>query len=282
MHYNAAGQVVQRDKPSGVGAYYKYDSMGHLTEEVRYPSGDRIRYAHDVAGGTVRVEKSGVPTERWYFDAAGRLTHHRSVQPGGVSVGLPMGVNSPGFAGASGPSYDLYYEYDEAGNRTKMAFLGGGVTYFTYYEYDARNLLSALTDPLGQTVYYERDELGREVQKRLPNGVGSIASSRPLTPPSPASTMPPQPEWEAGSRPAPPRDCMRFTREPGHHYDADILEGGNGDALARLPSRQSFSVLQVPAHASLHYSVASMRCSGWLSGSGDPSHCGGEDHSHKR
>ncbi|MEN6645437.1 MAG: hypothetical protein ABFE08_23585 [Armatimonadia bacterium] len=41
----------------------------------------------------------------------------------------------------------------------------------TYRAYDARNLLSALTDPLGQTVYYERDELGREVAKALPNGV---------------------------------------------------------------------------------------------------------------
>jgi YD repeat-containing protein len=45
------------------------------------------------------------------------------------------------------------------------------VTYFTGYEYDARNQLSALTDPLGQTAYYERDALGRERAKALPNGV---------------------------------------------------------------------------------------------------------------
>ena len=45
------------------------------------------------------------------------------------------------------------------------------MAYFTYYAYEARNLLESLTDPLGQTVTYQRDELGREIAKALPNGV---------------------------------------------------------------------------------------------------------------
>ena len=38
------------------------------------------------------------------------------------------------------------------------------------YAYEPPNLLAALADPLGQTLYYERDELGREIAKLLPNG----------------------------------------------------------------------------------------------------------------
>jgi YD repeat-containing protein len=45
------------------------------------------------------------------------------------------------------------------------------LAYFTYYTYDARNLLSALADPFGQTVYYERDGLGLEIARLLPNDV---------------------------------------------------------------------------------------------------------------
>ncbi|MEN6645145.1 MAG: hypothetical protein ABFE08_22100, partial [Armatimonadia bacterium] len=93
-----------------------------------------------------------------------------SVQPAQVSPGLPMGLNSPGFARPP-VRHDFYYKYDEAGNRSEMGYLGGGVAYFTYYNHDERNQLQELTDPHGQTVYYKHDELGREVEKALPNGV---------------------------------------------------------------------------------------------------------------
>jgi len=143
-----------------------------VSSELRHPSGDTIYYAYDVRGARTSTKKKGVPDEGWEYDAAGRVLHYSVLEPGrGLSVGFPMMLNSPGFSGGAETRYDLYYAYDEAGNRTQMAFLGGGVTYFTNYSYDARNLLESLTDPLGQTVYYQRDELGREIVKALPNGV---------------------------------------------------------------------------------------------------------------
>ncbi|MBU0609762.1 MAG: hypothetical protein KKI08_17885 [Armatimonadetes bacterium] len=65
----------------------------------------------------------------------------------------------------------IRHRYDEAKNRMQMAFLAPSLAYFTYYTYDARNMLSALRDPFGQAVYYERDGLGLEIAKRLPNDV---------------------------------------------------------------------------------------------------------------
>lgn len=139
VHYNDAGQVIQRDKASGVGAYYIYDGM-HVSREVRYPSGDMIYYYHDRADATSLVLKTGVPQEAFDYDAAGRVVRSAvtsyGTPPAGVAVsGLPMGLNSPGFGASGATRYQMYYTYDGAGSRTQMGFLGGGVAYFTYYAY---------------------------------------------------------------------------------------------------------------------------------------------------
>ncbi|MEN6645144.1 MAG: hypothetical protein ABFE08_22095, partial [Armatimonadia bacterium] len=65
------------------------------------------------------MKKTGVPKEEWKYDAAGQVTYYSSVQPAQVSPGLPMGLNSPGFARPP-VRHDFYYKYDEAGNRSEM------------------------------------------------------------------------------------------------------------------------------------------------------------------
>ncbi|MEW6354682.1 MAG: RHS repeat-associated core domain-containing protein, partial [Planctomycetota bacterium] len=62
-----------------------------------------------------------------------------------------------------------YFEYDPAGNRTRLGILCGGDSYGTDYAYDALNRMTKVTSPDDKTTYYEYDAASREVKRILGN-----------------------------------------------------------------------------------------------------------------
>ena len=93
------------------------------------------------------VQKTGVEDQSWEYDAAGRVLH------------FSQGGNH------------LYYQYDPAGRRTAMTQVVDEDLLTTYYTYRACGSLNSITDPWGNAVSYDYDDLGREIAKALPNGV---------------------------------------------------------------------------------------------------------------
>ncbi|WP_437761871.1 PAAR-like domain-containing protein [Sorangium sp. So ce764] len=161
FHYDAAGRVAQEDTFDGRTLRYGYRSSGRLGRVEQAADGtwrdlfyDRagnltadetpdgaIGYARDRMGrllGAVLEESSGQRIETWFErDRFGRVVCERQ---GDEAV---------------------RYAYDPRGRRTERVMPDGART---RYAYDALGALSAVEHD-GHRVVFERDVLGREVQR---------------------------------------------------------------------------------------------------------------------
>ncbi|MCL4464729.1 MAG: malectin domain-containing carbohydrate-binding protein [Chloroflexi bacterium] len=140
--YDGAGNRAKRIDPMGAVTLYAYDTISRLTS-VSFPTG-YIVYAYNAANlRTSLTDATGATA--YAYDELDRLTS--VTQPGNRVVG---------------------YQYDAAGNRTRLAYPDNKVV---DYAYDDANRMSTVTDWLNRVTSYTYDDAGRLVTTSLPNGV---------------------------------------------------------------------------------------------------------------
>ncbi len=140
--YDAAGNRTQRTDYNGVVTNYAYDNLNRLTT-ITYPS-RTATYAYDPLNNLTRATNEN----------------------GSVYIGYDNRYRVSSF---SDPFYyGVSYNYDTAGNRTKLKL--NGATYATY-TYDAVNRLTNLADSANQNFPHGYDEVNRLTSRSAPNGV---------------------------------------------------------------------------------------------------------------
>ncbi|MBX3629676.1 MAG: DUF4347 domain-containing protein [Nitrosomonas sp.] len=225
--YNDAGLRTSISDGGDYNVFYDYDALGRLTG-LRDEDSQIVSYAYDGAGNLVREENGNGTVSIFSYDNAGRLTRIENQAPDGginsfnaytydaagqrVTNETQDGAWSYGYdaigqltaanfvsTNAAIPNKTLVYEYDAAGNRTRVVEDGvetlytanalnqytqvGGAT-FTYdddgnmtsrtdstgtttYTYDLDNRLTAVTEADGTVLTFEYDLFGNRVAKTV-------------------------------------------------------------------------------------------------------------------
>ncbi|MFP4231942.1 MAG: RHS repeat-associated core domain-containing protein, partial [Spirochaetaceae bacterium] len=187
--YDEAGNLEAVIGPDGAAYRLRYDPLGNLTEEInrvgahariRYDAAGRVRertgfdgavrsYVHDALGRLSEVRHRGDCIAAYDYDPEGRLLLARNAAEELRFSYDAAGRMTESVAVAAGRRVE--YEYDAAGNRVSLALQPDGERYV--YAHDGRGLVETLTLPNGDRVGFSYDELGREVQRRYPNGLFS-------------------------------------------------------------------------------------------------------------
>lgn len=203
--YDAHGQVVSHTGPCGAVTRFLYDHDGNLAEIVN-ALGHCTRYTYDARANVIETVSALGQVSRYEYDRNGNLT--RAIEPGEreISCSYDADGNLVRYRDPNGHVTQL--EYSPLSQITKRLLPGGGVVEYRYdteerlvgvvnergelyllkrnavgqiveevdywgqlrrYEYSARGDVQRSIDPLGQSIDYETDRLGRIVQKRIPD-----------------------------------------------------------------------------------------------------------------
>jgi RHS repeat-associated protein len=162
--YDAVGRQIQVTR-AGVSMSYAYDAVGNPTQLTDY-NGAVTSYVYDNLN---RLTTIAYPTRSatFAYDPLNNLT--RATNENG-SVYLSYD-NRYRLSTVSDPFYyGVSYNYDAAGNRTKLS-----LNYSTYasYTYDAVNRLTNLKDSANQSFPHSYDTANRLTSRGAPNGVTS-------------------------------------------------------------------------------------------------------------
>ena len=140
--YDAVGNITRRTDYNGAVTNYTFDNLNRLTT-ITYPA-RTVTYAYTVRGQLSRATNEN----------------------GSVYIGYDNRYRVSSF---SDPFYyGLSYNYDAAGNRTKLSL--NGATYATY-TYDAVNHLTSIKDSGNLSFSHAYDAANRLVTRSAPNGV---------------------------------------------------------------------------------------------------------------
>ncbi|AGS69418.1 putative T7SS-secreted protein [Streptomyces collinus] len=177
---NPAGQPIAITDALGAVTSYRYDAFGRATA-VTDPLGAVTRLEWSVEGKLVRRIDADGTEERWTYDGEGNCTTHTD-QIGGVTrfeyshfdlLTARTGPDGVRYEFDHDPTLRLTqvtnpqgltwtYEYDGAGRVIREVDFDDRVQLYTY---DAAGRLATRTNPLGQTIAFDRNELGQVVRK---------------------------------------------------------------------------------------------------------------------
>ncbi len=162
--YDALGRQTQITR-GGLSMNYVYDEVGNRTQRTDY-NGVVTSYAYDNLN---RLTTMVYPTRTvtYGYDPLNNLTRATN-ENGTIYIGYDNRYRVSSF---SDPFfYGISYNYDTAGNRTKLKL--NGATYATY-TYDAVNRLTSLKDSANLSFAYSYDAANRLTSRGAPNGVTS-------------------------------------------------------------------------------------------------------------
>ncbi len=144
--YDGKGNLLQKTDANGNPVTYTYDDLDRLIGRSYGSTSDT--YEYDAVGNLTRAANSAL-TLSFSYDANNRLTGKNALNWG----------------------KQIYYTYDDVGNRTGMTDPDGGVT---SYQYDANNRLTSLSNPFGETTTFTYDNAGRITRLDQANGSYSL------------------------------------------------------------------------------------------------------------
>jgi RHS repeat-associated protein len=162
--YDALGRQTQITR-AGVSMTYVYDEVGNRTQRTDY-NGVVTNYGYDNLNRLTTVVYP-TRTVTYGYDPLNNLTRATN-ENGTVYISYDNRYRVSSF---SDPFfYGISYNYDTAGNRTKLKL--NGATYATY-TYDAVNRLTSLKDSSNLNFVSSYDAANRLTSRSAPNGVTS-------------------------------------------------------------------------------------------------------------
>jgi YD repeat-containing protein len=168
QHYQFAYDAVGRQTGmtrGGVSMSYQYDAVGNRTLRTDY-NGTVTNYAYDNLNRLTTIVYP-TRTATYAYDLLNNLTRATN-ENGSVYIGYDNRYRVSSF---SDPFYySVSYNYDTAGNRTKLKL--NGATYATY-TYDAANRMTNLADGANLNFPHSYDAVNRLTTRSAPNGVSS-------------------------------------------------------------------------------------------------------------
>jgi len=145
--YDAKGNVISKTKPDGRTINYIYDALNRLVER-NYPDGTSDIFEYDQSGNLTGAANPSI-VYYYSYDADNRVT----------------GVTSYNLA----QLFNIEYQYDIMGNRTKMTMKEGtGMPKTINYYYNANNQMTKIVSDMGSFTF-AYDSLGRRIKRTLPN-----------------------------------------------------------------------------------------------------------------
>ncbi|MDE2141049.1 MAG: hypothetical protein KGJ84_01385 [Elusimicrobia bacterium] len=148
--YDDANNVTQKTKADGTVITFQYDNLGRLTN-VNLP-GNPVTNSYDAVGNLVDAGDSFSDTKIGYD-----------------TLGRPVKVLETN-KGANFTS-EIDYEYDAAGNRTKMTLQALPTPFIWTYTYDGLNRTTSLTNPFNQMFTLAYDAASRRTSLTYHNGI---------------------------------------------------------------------------------------------------------------
>ncbi|MEQ8786495.1 MAG: Calx-beta domain-containing protein [Pirellulaceae bacterium] len=200
--YDDAGQLVSQTDELGRTTSYEYDGLGRLVTvtlpDLDGPGGidpPEMTHAYDAVGNTLTETDAEGNTTTYAYDNLYRLTSITGEDPDGAGVGDPSPVTTFEYDSAGqltkvtdALSRITSYEYDALGRQTKVILpdldgigTGDPAPEMTY-TYDLVGNLLTETDAEGNTTTYTYDDLYRliTITEADPDGVG-VGVSSPVT-----------------------------------------------------------------------------------------------------
>lgn len=161
--YNARSLLVEETDPLGNKTTYAHDGNGNVTARTD-PNGQTTTYEYDALNRLVRKSYAG-NTDHYAWDNNGNLI---ACSNNWISLHFTYdALNRMTSKTVDNWGKTIYYEYDRAGNRTKMTDPDGGDTYYTY---DGNNRLVRIRNPKNQETEFIYDLGGRITEQRNFNG----------------------------------------------------------------------------------------------------------------
>lgn len=161
--YNARSLLVEETDPLGNKTTYAHDGNGNVTARTD-PNGQTTTYEYDALNRLVRKSYTG-NTDHYAWDNNGNLI---ACSNNWISLHFTYdALNRMTSKTVDNWGKTIYYEYDRAGNRTKMTDPDGGDTYYTY---DGNNRLVRIKNPQSQETEFIYDLGGRITEQRNFNG----------------------------------------------------------------------------------------------------------------
>ncbi|WP_026733597.1 RHS repeat-associated core domain-containing protein [Fischerella sp. PCC 9605] len=150
---------------NGTQATFEYDERGRLIEESFNAGAESITYSYDDNGGVTITNASGATTEI-SLNSRGQVSQIQDALGRTFSVsydtlGNPIRITAP-------DNSTLTSTYDDQGNLLSQINALGQRTEFTYEP--NFELLESVTDPRGNAISYDYDELGNLVQIEYADG----------------------------------------------------------------------------------------------------------------
>ncbi|MEU6076712.1 polymorphic toxin-type HINT domain-containing protein [Micromonospora sp. NPDC047074] len=150
-----------------------YDGAGNRTRQASANGTSVTQQTYTPAGAVASIvvnPGAAALTTSYTYDTMGNVTRM-------TRAGRPSNV--PWTLSTAGEQVD--YAYDDSGNPIRQTVVAGTVTRVTTSAYDQRGLLTAATDPLGRTIRYQHDELGRQVRVVAPAVAAEENGGAPAT-----------------------------------------------------------------------------------------------------
>lgn len=161
--YDTRSRLVRERDAEGFTTHYEYDNNGNAIRRVD-ANMQVTNYEYDALNRLIRKEYQG-NTDNFSYDANGNL-----IRAANNHISLAFTYDALNrLAGKTMENWGLAirYEYDRAGNRTKMIDPNGGET---LYSYDGNNRLTSILNPAGELTEFSYDDGGRLREQRNHNG----------------------------------------------------------------------------------------------------------------
>jgi RHS repeat-associated protein len=167
--YDVQNRLISETDPLGNTTGYAYDLIGNLTSHTD-AEGRTIHYTYDGLNRLLQKSYPDGSIESFTYDANGHI-----LTAGNSSIAYTFRYDADGRVTSVTDSRgkSLGYQYDPAGNRTRLIYPDGKTV---IYSYDAANRLSSLTDWANRITAFTYDKLGRRVNLALSNGTQTAYS----------------------------------------------------------------------------------------------------------